>query len=936
MTMMKARHKYNHERLASLLLLPVLTLVMQGCTTVGDNSLRSLDINRGSVSHNEVFVKPKTEEEVKEAYDNYIKNASSGDHSRLSAINRLAELEIGKINALVKDSRDIDSEDILYRQSLQRTLDLLNTSLEEFPDAATNDNTLYQLARVYEQLGEPDKSLAALRELSQKYPKSKRYAEAQFRLAETAFVEGDYITAEDAYSEALFADTNDAFYERSLFKRGWSRYKQGLYIRAADDYLAAVKSHQFDDYSELEGSERDEFDEYFRAIGLAFANLQDVDTLQSFFSGDSGIKYLYHTYRTISDIYLDQERFSDAAGVLLQFVEANPDSPKIPLAKLKIVDTWRAGEFETLFHESLESLYSQFHPNHDYWNGSPRPEGRKDVFEALRDYAREMAFYHQTRYQRSRDKAEFALSKRWYTRYLEHYSAYSRQDRIYSGYAELLAAEGQDEAAMPYFELAAYDGEIILDKASAYSTIVLSDKLHQQSNPNPKWLDKHIRYSLMSASLYPMESRYHKVALHAAELAFDNGRYDEAVALTNTLPDEAAESALYEAGALRGLAYLKASELEEAERAFVEVLSRELDDGQREEQYDNLALSIYEQAERDREAQESESAVHHFSRIARLAPNSDIAPLALYEAVVLSMDIEQWNNAISYAEHLQKSYPTHALNKDATRQLSAAYLEAGDSAKAAQAFEQLSLQDEDRKVKMAALWQAAELYESKDDLESAIRSYRSYAHSYPEPYPQQIEAMYKLTQLYSALNDFEKRQFWRDKIAERDQKASQSQKTDRTNHIAASVLLDLARDKALAFREKILVAPLTRNLREKKQLMQESINFYGRASSYRSSSVTTEATYSIGRIYEEFAEALLESERPPDLEGEELDQYNILIEDQAFPFEDKAIEFYEINLARVKDGLSNQWITQSYQKLVPLFPARYDRNGKLDAYHDGL
>ena len=78
--------------------------------------------------------------------------------------------------------------------------------------------------------------------------------------------------------------------------------------------------------------------------------------------------------------------------------------------------------------------------------------------------------------------------------------------------------------------------------------------------------------------------------------------------------------------------------------------------------------------------------------------------------------------------------------------------------------------------------------------------------------------------------------------------------------------------------------------------------------------------------------ALLESERPQNLSDDELDQYEILLEDQAFPFEDKAIEFYETNIARSKAGLFNEWLSKSRKELEGLFPVRYSRKPKLEGY----
>ena len=62
----------------------------------------------------------------------------------------------------------------------------------------------------------------------------------------------------------------------------------------------------------------------------------------------------------------------------------------------------------------------------------------------------------------------------------------------------------------------------------------------------------------------------------------------------------------------------------------------------------------------------------------------------------------------------------------------------------------------------------------------------------------------------------------------------------------------------------------------------------------------------------------------------------ILLEDKAFPFEDKAIEFYEANMSHIKDGVYNKWVKQSHIQLRKLFPARYKRTAKLDRYINEL
>jgi Flp pilus assembly protein TadD len=78
-------------------------------------------------------------------------------------------------------------------------------------------------------------------------------------------------------------------------------------------------------------------------------------------------------------------------------------------------------------------------------------------------------------------------------------------------------------------------------------------------------------------------------------------------------------------------------------------------------------------------------------------------------------------------------------------------------------------------------------------------------------------------------------------------------------------------------------------------------------------------------LYRDLGKSLLESERPSGLSPEEREAYDVLLEEQAFPFEEKAIEIHESNVRRAADGLYDQWVKKSYAALAELEPARYAR-----------
>ncbi len=901
-------------------------------------TLRDIDFTDTTQMRADVFVKPKTEEEIRQAYYNYIQSASKNETSRQAAISRLAQMELELSNKMIKESETgnetLENED-LYSETLNKTLNLLTTALNDYPNAKGNDVLLYQLAKTYDQIGEHSKAVEALTKIAEKHKKSVHYPEAQFRIGENAFVYGDYITAEDAYTEVIMSQDSDRFYEKSFFKRGWTRYKQQLYIESVDDYLESLTLHKFNDYDDLAENDKELFDEYFRAIGLSFSHLNGAQSLQNYFSSTSNFRYLYHTYRVISDIYFKQERYSDAAETLEQFIAAHPKSDRVPTAKLNIIKIWQQGGFAKRLHNTIEEFYTHYHPNHQYWKTHNLPEVAKTTRTELRKYiVMESSFFH-AKYQKKSNAIDFISAKSWYERYLEHYSSYARKDNIYNLYAELLFKSKDHTSALKYFELAAYDGEIILDKKSAYATVSISDRLlvKAQGIDKTNLLDKHIRYASLYTDLYPADKKSPEIALHAARLAFQNKLYEQAIQLTEAMPESLSDKDIYNSSLIKARSYFETKNYLDAEATYQSMLSsRGLNRKQRSTLTDNLALSIYKQAELAKESGDVSLASRNFVRVSDIAPQSEIASSGLYDAIALAMTHQSWENAIDFINRFKKLYPNHKYSNDITRKLSVAYLKSNQGDKAAREFEHISSFEKNEEVKMAALWQAAELYEKKGDTQSAIRSYRSYAHTHKKPYPQYMEAMQKLTDLYAQQRDIEKRHFWQLKISGADRRAQKKEKTDRTVYIAATATLDLAKQKRKEYSRKMLVEPLAVNLRKKKKLMQETIKLYGKASGFGLTEITTESTYSIAGLYLDFSAALLKSDRPTNLSDDELEQYEILLEDQAFPFEEKAIEFYETNLTRSRDGLYDNWLKSSREKLEELFPVRYEREGKLEAY----
>ncbi len=229
------------------------------------------------------------------------------------------------------------------------------------------------------------------------------------------------------------------------------------------------------------------------------------------------------------------------------------------------------------------------------------------------------------------------------------------------------------------------------------------------------------------------------------------------------------------------------------------------------------------------------------------------------------------------------------------------------------------------------MWRAAELYEETGQQDQAVGVYKKYVAAYPQPLARSIELRYKISEYYRARNDRKNLNFWLNDIVRADA-SGKAERSDRSRYLAAHASLELIEPLHRSYQKARLTVPLKKSLRKKKQLMEQSIDAYSRAMNYQVAEITTEATFQIAEIYHDFAKSLMSSQRPKGLSEEELEEYDLLLEEQAFPFEEKAIDIHLANFKRIPEGTYDEPIRKSLRVLGELMPFRFAKMESTDAY----
>jgi TolA-binding protein len=335
---------------------------------------------------------------------------------------------------------------------------------------------------------------------------------------------------------------------------------------------------------------------------------------------------------------------------------------------------------------------------------------------------------------------------------------------------------------------------------------------------------------------------------------------------------------------------------------------------------DRIASSIYKQGELARDTGDLESAVTHFTRLGKAVPDSDIRATAEYDAAAALITMAAWGRATTVLEGFRRDYPDSEFADDITAKLAVTYLEAGRGAEAAAEFERIAAADSSSDdMKREALWKAAGLYKDGGEASNERRVLDDIVARYPDPLAESIEARYRLLQLAEVGGARTKR--LQDLV--RVDATAGAQRSDRTKYLAAVASLELAEPTRRSFMAMKISQPLADSLKLKKTLMEDVLKVYGDAAAYGVAEVTTAATFRLAEAYRQMAADLMDSERPADLDAETLEQYDLLLEEQVYPFEEKAIDLFKANTNRAADGVYDEWVRKSFDELAILMPARY-------------
>ncbi|MFI4886839.1 MAG: tetratricopeptide repeat protein [Steroidobacterales bacterium] len=866
------------------------------------------------------------------SYRKFLALQATDPKLRAEALRRLGDLNLDS-GELQRMESELSSIDLHGAEAIK----LYTTLLAMYPDYEHNDEVLYQLARAYDTTGQPEQALHTLDLIVQRYPDAGDLGEVQFRRGELLFSARRYPEAEQAYAAVIARGAASQYYLQSLYKSGWALYKSSrsqqslpVFAKLLDCELLGADG-RVRPLTDLRRADRELVEDTLRVMSITFSQQSGAQSIVRFVGDYGSRSYDSLLYSRLGDLYVVKQRYQDAAATYLAYVDSNPQSDAAPDLAARAIRAYFKGGFSELVFKAKEDYVEHYGFESAYWHTHTRAD-HPEVAAELETDLRDVATYDHAIAQRTHDVRQYAAAARWYRQYLDSFPAASDAAQLNHWLADSLFAAQQYGQAATEYEHTAYDyPRNAQSQIAGYAALTAYQKAEAGLSGSAlaglrrQAIDSGVRF----AQAFPDHPDSAGVLTRADEAVFAAGDLPKAVRIAGILlarnpPADEAKRRI--AWTIVGEADYNQGKFAEAEPAFIQ--ARDLAASDRKMSADlteRIAAAVYRQGAAKRQAGDGEGAVRDFLRVEQVAPGSSICATALYDASAELIRLQDWRRAIQVLQDFRGRFPHEARSADVDAKLAVAYAGANQPLQAAQQFEAIAAEPaQTPDVRKEALRRSADLYAQAHDMPKAMAVLEKLVSQYPAPIADAEEARQHLADYAAKDGNLTSRDHWYREIVQADAEAG-AQRTPRTHYLAANAQLALAAEPRDEFRAIRLTLPLARTLKAKRRAMQRAMAAYRLAAAYGVAGVTTAATYEMAGLYQTLAKDVLASERPRHLSAQELDEYNSLLEDQVFPFEEQAIKVYGVNAARANQGVYDAWVRKSFAALAQLDPARYGK-----------
>ncbi len=882
---------------------------------------------------------PANAREAMANYDRVAELSAIRSPMRAESLRRAAYLRLRLVESDLGTPDDLATAIAQYRRVLA-----------EMPDDPANDLALYQLARAEQLAGHNDSMVALLGELDRRYPQSLLRADALFRAAESLYLERDYAAAESRYRSVLDVGEAAPQFEAAQYKYGWTLYQQGKHADAVPVFVSILtrslpggEPAQFAGALVMPGAGNEQMTESLRVLGLSFAALGGGAAINRYLATNAEPKFFITLYAALGAQLLDLRRYSEAAQTYRAFVERYPHHRLAPAFDAQAIAAYRDGGFTEPMLALKEGFVERYAPGARYWDGRTADAA---TLSDVKAQLGELAVHAHAQAQQipaaaaAQRQHAYRLAAGYYQRELTLFPDDIAAATTTLRLADTLLDAGQHSEAAQQYERSAYaypphaqTAEAAYAAVQAWQQTVSHATAAQRSDA----LQAAVNSSLLLAEKVPAHPMKAAALASAAQNRYTLNDYAGAIALAQQVIAGTASAAQQrDAWTVIADAQFAQNDYAAAEAGYRVLLAQvaiPAEAAARPQWSQRLAVSLYKRGELARGEGQLREAAGLFEQAAAAAPDPLIRAPAEYDAASAYYSLEDWPASQRAFERFLSRNSDHALSADAESKLALAYERGGQLAAAAAMYQRVALRPTTQTdLRREASWLSASLYDRAQARGNAMAAYRSYVDRYPLPLLPAQRARQRLADYSSSAAD--QAAPWLQAIVDADQRSGSREAESR--QLAAAASLQLGRNAATVLARMPLRGALKDSLAQRIAQTRSAVELLERAAAYGFAETTTAATYELGSLYLGLGRALLASDRPAGLSADEREQYELLLEEQAYPFEEKAIAAYESNLSRLNQDLWNEWVRRSAQALATLVPVKYGKQDERETSYDAL
>ncbi|XOZ33423.1 tetratricopeptide repeat protein [Halomonadaceae bacterium KBTZ08] len=903
-------------------------LLQEGATTLGELSPIVLNIGDN----------PTPDASLEEAVRRHASVFRRTDDPlvRVRMLNRIQKLQArfgGALGLSEKDSRQ------MHRAALADFETLLAGAEDE-----REAELLYEAARASDLAGLQQRSVGYLERILEDHRDSRFMAEAAFRTGEYRFSEGRYTQAAQAFLKAREHGSDDDFRNDSLYMLGWSRFLSergmtaaGLFLRFLDQY-----HEQGAGFEAVSGKDASQVADAQRVLSLIATYERGPETLARILDTHGERPYVATLFRHLLQFQREQGNHRGSVATAQTFRERYPEHAAAPAMLMEAVESWRLTGNTKRMREAMRAALEA--------HAMPDAMARLDtgVRRRVVGYLRELGVWHYARGQ----ALEGAQSRHHYreaSRRLRQYADRAERFRMEAGvmgtgagYMILLAGDaaqrgGRTASAADLYQRAAYSEAPFPGAGEAAYALVQVRRDQWQDKSNNETRDQLIGDARRFVEAFPWHPRLNGVRQVLANRLYEAGQHAQARRVARALVRADATPDQHRAAwVLLGHIRMQAESYKEAASAWAEVRQLIPAGDERAAEYrQRHALALYQYAEQMADQDQPQEARERFRQAYEAAPGTDVAASARFDEAGLVLAMENWDQAIQLLEGFRKRFPDHELAPRAAERIVHAHRQAGRPGAAADTMLATMPRDLEGEERWRHQLRAARYYRKAGRLSDAVELYQRYlaegaqhlgGHTFQQERRHELAVMQEELGREQALADTHRA------IVDAEPGTGE---TSRSALLASESALWLGRRAARGFKRVELSAPLEQSLARKREALKEALDWFRRVEGYGIAKTATESTYRMAELYRQLARDVLDSERPEGLTDLQANQYEMLLEEEAYPFEEKAIELHQRNQKRIPEGHWTGWVNRSLESLAALFPARYKRDLEwTEAHHE--